>query len=80
MERSGSGGVQIDTVAHCEDRVSGDFTYTVNGVDVATFWSVRRAQWQKGQQATRASIDTMRTLIPFTWTEARPDTGGELYL
>jgi hypothetical protein len=72
-----TGVSQIDTVAHCGDSVAGDFVYTVNATDVATLWGTRRAQWNKGQEATRASIDAMRADSPFPWTEAHPDSGGE---
>ena len=72
-----AGVIQVDTVAHCGDSVAGAFAYTVNGSDVATLWGARRAQWEKGQEVTRASIDAMRDDTPFPWTEAHPDSGGE---
>jgi hypothetical protein len=72
-----TGVMQIDTVAHCGDSVAGDFVYTVNAVDVSTLWGVRRAQWQKGQVATRESIVWMRARTPFPWTELHPDSGSE---
>jgi hypothetical protein len=72
-----TGVVQIDTVAHCGDTVSGDFVYTVNATDVATLWGTRRAQWQKGQYATQESIAWMRAHTPFPWTELHPDSGTE---
>ena len=71
------GVMQTDTVAHCGDSVAGDFVYTVNTVDVATLWGVRRAQWQKGQSATHESLSAMRAQTPFPWTEIHPDTGKE---
>ena len=72
-----TGVTQIDTVAHCGDSVAGDFTYTVNSTDVATLWGERRAQWNKGQEVTRESIEAMRKDNPFPWTELHPDSGGE---
>lgn len=72
-----TGVVQVDTVAHCGDTVAGDFVYTVNGTDIATLWGIRRAQWQKGQEVTCMSLDTMRSDTPFSWTEMHPDSGGE---
>jgi hypothetical protein len=76
-EEAETGVLQIDTVAHCGESVAGDFVYTVNGTDVATLWGERRAQWNKGQEATRQSIDAMRKASPFHWTELHPDSGGE---
>ena len=72
-----AGVTQVDTVAHCGDTVAGDFVYTTNGTDVATLWGSRRAQWQKGQEATTKSLDGMRTSSPFPWTEIHPDSGKE---
>jgi hypothetical protein len=72
-----AGVTQIDTVAHCGDSVAGDFIYTVNSTDVATLWGTRRAQWNKGGEATKGSIDAMRRESPFPWTELHPDSGTE---
>jgi len=33
---------EIDTVVHCGSTLSGDMAYTVNFLDIATFWSDRR--------------------------------------
>jgi hypothetical protein len=72
-----AGVTQIDTVAHCGDSVAGDFIYTVNATDVATLWGTRRAQWNKGGEATKASIEAMRADSSFPWTELHPDSGTE---
>ena len=67
----------LDTVAHCGAANAGDFVFTTNGTDVATMWGTRRAQWNKGQEATKASLDAMRKDSPFPWTEIHPDSGSE---
>jgi hypothetical protein len=72
-----AGVAQVDTVAHCGDTVAGDYVITVNGTDVATLWGTRRAQWCKGQEATRISLEAMRSDSPFLWTEIHPDSGVE---
>ncbi len=72
-----TGVTQVDTVAHCGDTVAGDFVYTTNGADGATLWGSRRAQWQKGQEATKISLHAMRAGSPFPWTEVHPDSGME---
>ncbi len=72
-----TGVTQVDTVAHCGAANAGDFTFTTNGTDVATLWGSRRAQWNKGQEATRLSLETMRKDSPFPWTEMHPDSGSE---
>jgi len=72
-----TGVVQVDTVAHCGDSIAGDFDFTTNGTDVATLWGSRRVQWNKGQEATKISLEAMRRDSPFPWTEAHPDSGSE---
>jgi hypothetical protein len=72
-----AGVTQIDTVAHCGCANAGDFLFTTNGTDVATLWGTRRAQWNKGQEVTKASLGAMRADSPFLWTEMHPDSGNE---
>ncbi|OIO38430.1 MAG: hypothetical protein AUJ71_03015 [Candidatus Omnitrophica bacterium CG1_02_49_16] len=76
-DEAGTGTIQIDTVAHCNDSIAGDFVYTVNATDVATLWGVRRAQWNKGQEQTVRSMEAMNESIPFPVLEWHPDTGSE---
>jgi len=71
------GTMQIDTVAHCNDSIAGDFIYTVNATDVARLWGARRAQWNKGQEQTVRSMEAMDENIPFPVLEWHPDTGSE---
>ncbi len=72
-----AGVTQVDTVAHCGDSVAGEYVFTTNGTDVATLFGSRRAQWCKGQVATKASLAYMRASSPFPWTEIHPDSGKE---
>lgn len=72
-----TGVTQVDTVAHCGDTVAGDYAFTTNGTDVVTLWGTRRAQWCKGQEATRGSLEAMRSDSPVPWTEIHPDSGAE---
>lgn len=72
-----AGTIQIDTVAHCNDSIAGDFVYTVNATDVATLWGERRAQWNKGQEQTIGSMEHIDKELPFPVSEWHPDTGSE---
>lgn len=67
---------QIDTVRH-SNTASGDAVYTVNYTDAATLTAVLRAQWNKGQLATRTSMQSIKERLPFLWQGAHPDTGSE---
>jgi hypothetical protein len=71
------GNGQLDTVAHCGDSLLGDFAYTVNYTDAATYWGSRRAQWNKGQEATKGSLVVIKQRLPFLWLMGHPDTGSE---
>lgn len=68
---------QIDTVAHCGNSLIGDFVYSLNYTDAATYWVVLRAQWNKGQIATRASLEAIKARLPFALLGLHPDTGSE---
>jgi len=68
---------QLDTVAHCGDTLLGDFAYTLNYTDFATYWMIPRAQWNKGQHATVESMKAAKIAMPFPWLMGHPDTGSE---
>ena len=68
---------QIDTVVHCGSTLCGDMVYSVNFTDVATGWVVLAAQWNKGQESTRNSLERMRDKTPFPIIGMHPDTGSE---
>jgi len=67
---------QVDTVMH-SDSASGDAVFTLNYTDAATLLVVPRAQWNKGQEATRDSMSEIKERMPFPWIGAHPDTGSE---
>lgn len=68
---------QIDTVALCGDALLGDFIYVLCAIDVALYWINLRAQWNKGQLATVASIEHVERASPVAIVELHPDTGSE---
>lgn len=71
------GNGEIDTVAHCGPTIAGDFCYTVQYTDVATIWTCLAGQWQKGEEATVASIERIRNRLPFPLLGIDPDSGSE---
>ena len=68
---------QIDTVAHCGGSLSGDFAYSCGYVDVSSGWIEYRAQWNKGMEATRESLKTIKNRLPFSLNHIHPDCGTE---
>ncbi len=75
-DRKPPGFGQIDTVRH-SNSASGDAVYTLNYTDAATLTVIPRAQFNKGQEATRASMKQVKEKMPFKWLGAHPDTGSE---
>jgi hypothetical protein len=71
------GYAQTDSVVHCGDLLTADVAYSVGCVDFATYWSEYTAQWNKGQEATCISLQTIRARLPFPLSELHPDTGNE---
>jgi hypothetical protein len=67
---------QVDTVRH-SNTAFGDAVYTLNYTDAATLTPVLRAQWNKGQLATKNSMRAIKERMPFPWLGAHPDTGSE---
>jgi len=68
---------EIDTVAHCGETVAGDFCYTVQYTDVAVIWTCLSGQWNKGEIATRESIERIKRRLPFALLGIDPDSGSE---
>lgn len=68
---------QLDTVAHCGSSLSGDFVYTLSYIDAELYWGIRRAQWNKGQLATKNNMIYIKNNLPFKWIMGHPDTGSE---
>jgi len=71
------GNGQLDTVAHCGETLAGSFAYTVNYTDAAVYWVIPRAQWNKGQEETLRSMDTIVERCPFPVSMMHPDSGSE---
>ena len=71
------GNGQLDTVAHCGNTLLENFAYTLSFVDAPLYWGIRRAQWNKGQEATKNNLIFIKEHLPFAWIMAHPDTGSE---
>ena len=68
---------EVDTVAHCGSTLQGDFAYTVQYTDVSTIWTCLRAQWNKGERATKESMIGIKSGLPFPLLGIDPDSGSE---
>jgi hypothetical protein len=68
---------QIDTLVHCGSSLLGDMVYSVNYTDVNLLWISLAAQWNKGEKATKESLQRIKKKVPFKISGMHPDTGGE---
>jgi hypothetical protein len=64
-EHKAAGYGQVDTVVHSGPKLMGSMVYTVNYVDVATYWQEPVAQLNKSERATTASLATIQERLPF---------------
>jgi len=71
------GYLQTDSVVHCGDLLTSDVIYSVGAVDFKSYWCEYTAQWNKGEVATKESLETIRERFPFVWYELHPDSGNE---
>jgi hypothetical protein len=68
---------QIDTVAHCGGSLAGDFMWSLGYVDVSSGWFEYVMQWNKGMEATKDSLEYVRSVLPMRLTHIHPDCGKE---
>jgi hypothetical protein len=76
-EHKGPGHGQVDTVVHSGPKLMGTMAYTVNYVDVATYWQEPVAQLNKGERATVQSLEAIAARLPFRLSGLHPDSGSE---
>jgi hypothetical protein len=68
---------QVDSVVHSGPKLMGTMAYTVNYVDVATYWQEPVAQLNKGESATTTSLAIIQKRLPFPLAGLHPDSGSE---
>ncbi len=73
----GVGYGQIDTVVHSGPRLEGLMVYTVNFIDMTTYWISLRAQLGKDAKTTKQSIAAIERNLPFPLLGLHPDSGDE---
>jgi hypothetical protein len=76
-KRKGCGHGQVDTVVHSGEKLMGTMAYTVNYIDVATYWQEPVVQLDKTALATVASLQTIAQRLPWKLKGLHPDSGSE---
>lgn len=71
------GFMEMDTVAHCGDILSGEFIYSLDMVEIATGWSEQIAVMGKGEAGIVKAIEAIKQGLPFNLKGLDSDTGSE---
>jgi hypothetical protein len=71
------GYIQADTVAHCGDRLEGDFVWSLTFTDIESGWTQNAAVWNKGEYAVHQHLKRMEEQLPFRIKGFHSDNGGE---
>ena len=72
-----AGHLYADTVAHCGDSTRGNFVWTLTVTDDLTLWTLNRAIWNKGQDATCTAFLYLLREMPFMVRSINTDNGSE---
>jgi len=72
-----AGHLYADTVAHCGDSTRGNFVWTLTVTDDLTLWTLNRAIWNKGQDATCTAFLYLLREMPFMVRSVNTDNGSE---
>jgi hypothetical protein len=76
-EENSPGFLEIDTVAHCGERLGGFYLYTLCGVDVASGWTECMPVWGKWQERVRQAVHHIGQNLPFNLLGIDSDNGSE---
>ena len=76
-EHKAPGHGQVDTVVHSGPKLMGTMAYTVNYIDVATYWQEPVAQLDKTGDITLASLRRIAQRLPWPLRGLHPDSGNE---
>lgn len=68
---------QIDTVVHSGSKLMGTMVYTVDFVEMQTYWVELEAQLGKTAKTTTESIKRIEKRLPFKLRGLHPDSGDE---
>lgn len=71
------GFMEMDTVAHCGDILSGEFVYSLDMVEIASGWSEQVAVLGKGETGIVKAIEEIKQDLPFDLQGLDSDTGSE---
>lgn len=73
------GFIEADTVAHCGNSLSGEFTNSLTMTDLFSAWTENRATWTKEKKEIRKAIADIESCLPFKIKGFASDNGNEFF-
>ncbi len=73
------GYIEADTVAHCGNALSGEFTNSLTMTDLHSGWTENRATWTKEKKEIRKAINDIEVSLPFKIKGFASDNGNEFF-
>ena len=71
------GYTQADTVAHCGNKLIGDFMSTVTLTDICSTWTANRAIFTKKALEVKRCLNDIQRSLPFDLIAVNTDSGSE---
>lgn len=72
-----AGHVAADTVAHCGDKISGSFAWSLTITDRLSAWTENRAMVDKTANSVKKAIISIEASLPFQIKSIQTDCGSE---
>ena len=73
------GFTQADTVAHCGDKLIGEFMNTVTLTDIFSTWTENRALFTKKAMEVKHSLSNIQMALPFDLVAINTDSGSDAF-
>lgn len=73
------GHFEVDLVHHCGPSASGEYSHTLQLIDVHTGWSERWAVLGRSYRVMQAAFEGCLARLPFPIVELHPDNGAEFF-
>jgi hypothetical protein len=71
------GYLEVDSVSHSGERVSGEWIWTISATDLSTGWTERVPVMGRTQEPVVAAMQRIRQQLPFPLLGIHPDNGHE---
>ena len=71
------GFMEMDTVAHCDDNISGEYAHSLTMTDLMSGWTENAAVWTKEARQVVKAIEKIEKRLPFKLSGLSSDNGTE---